>query len=124
MGTSTALAAIDISSTAAAAAAITIRSADTRGAPDLHNGNVTVGADTVLDSTDGGANAAGAAINLAGTVNGTTAGQESLTITAADGTVTLGGAIGGSTSLQFLTVATTAPLALPAVTLKRAETST
>jgi hypothetical protein len=116
MGTSTALAAIDISSTAAAAAAITIRSADTRGA-QTYNGNVTLGADTVLDSTDGGANAAGAAINLAGTVNGTTAGQESLTITAADGTVTLGGAIGGSTSLQFLTVATTAPLALPAVTL-------
>jgi filamentous hemagglutinin family protein len=56
------------------------------------NGNVTLGSDVVLDT----AATAGGDISLNGTVNGTTAGGQNLTLVAGTGTINFGGAVGSS----------------------------
>lgn len=65
------------------------------------NGNVLLGVDVGLDSTNSGGVAAGAAIGITGTVEGTTGSTEDLFIQAGTGgVVTLGGAVGGTTRLN------------------------
>jgi hypothetical protein len=78
----------------------------TNGAQTYNDAAVLV-SDTSLD---------GNAITFASTINGTTAGSQSLSIVDA-GQTTLSGAIGGTTALNNLTVDTAESLQLPATTL-------
>lgn len=59
-----------------------------------------------VDTTNGGGTAAGASISYLSTLDATTAGMEALTLNAGTtGSVTFGGAIGGTTRLGGLTIA-------------------
>ncbi len=68
------------------------------------NDSVILGTSVTLDTTNAGGSPAGANIGITGTVNGTTAGTESLTLQAAGGNITLGGAVGDTVRLDALTV--------------------
>ena len=82
------------------------------------NDNVGLGANVMLDSTNGGGSPAGATIAVTGTVNADLA-ANNRTLTLAGGTagnVTLSGAVGGTQALQSLTVTSANALTVPAVT--------
>ena len=79
-------------------------------------GPIVLGSGVTLDTTDGG-NAAGADLTLAGTVQGTTAGGQSLTLDSGAGNIALGGNIGTTTRLGALSV-TGAVLYSPATTIR------
>ena len=82
--------------------------------PVSFTGAVTLGATVTVNSdstTDG-------AISFSSTINGTTANTQALTLTAGTAAITLGGAIGGTTTLSNLTTTSGASaLALPAISL-------
>ena len=69
---------------------------------------LTASGTTVLDPTNAGGTAAGAAINFSSTIDGTVAGSQALTLTGGSGgIITLGGNVGTGTRLGALTVTTT-----------------
>ena len=82
------------------------------------NDNVRLGTNVTLDSTNGGGSPAGAAIGITGTVNADLASNNrTLNLTGGSaGNVTLSGAVGGTQSLQNLTVTNSNVLTVPAVT--------
>ncbi len=82
------------------------------------NDNVRLGTNVTLDSTNGGGAPAGAAIGITGTVNADLASNNrTLNLTGGSaGNVTLSGAVGGTQSLQNLTVTNSNVLTVPAVT--------
>ncbi len=83
----------------------------TAGNPITINDSVVLGTDITLNTT---AQAQpGADIFIDGTIDGTTAGTESLTLTAGTGTVELGSAVGSETSLGGLEVSSTSNLTVP-----------
>ncbi len=82
------------------------------------NDNVGLGTNVTLDSTNGGGSPAGATIGITGTVNADLASNNrTLNLTGGSaGNVTLSGAVGGTQSLQNLTVTNSNVLTVPAVT--------
>jgi uncharacterized protein DUF5649 len=82
------------------------------------NDNVGLGANVTLDSTNGGGSPAGANIGITGTVNADLAlNNRTLNLTGGTaGSVTLSGAVGGTQSLQNLTVTNSNVLTVPAIT--------
>ena len=67
-----------------------------------YNSAVTLAATVTLNSNAN--NTGNGAVDFVSTVNATTAGSQGLTVTAGTGTVTFGGAVGGSQKLASLTV--------------------
>lgn len=67
------------------------------------SGPMVLSASVLLDTTDGG-NFAGADLTLDGDIQGTTAGAQALTLASGNGDISLGGNIGTTTRLGFLTV--------------------
>ena len=82
------------------------------------NDNVGLGTNVTLDSTNGGGSPAGANIGITGTVNADLAlNNRTLNLTGGTaGSVTLSGAVGGTQSLQNLTVTNSNALTIPAIT--------
>lgn len=89
-------------------------------------GNVVLGANVGLDTTNSGANAAGANVtHTSGTIEGTTDVTEDLFINAGTGgAISLGGAIGGTTRLATFQVTNGATLSTQAVRAETITTST
>jgi filamentous hemagglutinin family protein len=72
------------------------------------NGASTLGANILLDTTNGGGSAAGANIGMNGAINATTADTEGLTLRAGTaGDITLNGAIGNNTALGAFQITST-----------------
>ncbi len=98
-GTSTLAGALNTNSLNITAAAIDLNGATVTTANNQsYNGIVTLGSDTALTTTNNGA------VNFSSTVNAATAGAQSLAVDTGMGTVTFGGAVGGTNSLASLTV--------------------
>ncbi len=94
------LASLSVTSSAPVANAITIQNVTTSGAAptqQTYTGAVTLGASAVFTANNG-------AIKFTSTIDATTAGVEGITCAAGTGTVTIGGAIGGSTPIGNLTI--------------------
>jgi filamentous hemagglutinin family protein len=87
----------------------------TAGQGILVTGNLIVNGLRSLDTTNGAAT--GADIGVTGTINGTTAGTDVLTLAAGTaGNISLGGAVGGTTRLGIIEVATAHNVTTVAVT--------
>ncbi len=67
------------------------------------NAPITLSADVTIDTTNGGA-ATGGALTIAGTIEGTTAGQEDLALRTGTANISVTGAAGGTTRLGELRV--------------------
>ena len=75
---------------------------------------MTLGANTTLTTTN-------SAVTFSSTVNGTTAGSQSLTIAQGSGAVSFGGVVGSTTSLSSLAVSGSGSIALRSVTTSGAQ---
>ncbi|QDU28396.1 Hemolysin, chromosomal [Anatilimnocola aggregata] len=103
--------AINIGANISTDAAATNAGSVTFTGPVVLTGNVAIDTDAT-SGTDG-------AVTFTSTVNGTTAGAQSLTINSGSAAIALSGAVGNAVSLSGLVVSTTSasPFVLPAVTL-------
>ena len=97
IGGTTAVSSLSVTSTNAAATAITIQSVTT-SLSQTYNGNVTLGAATTTLRTTN------SSVSWSGAVNATSAGTQSLTLALGSGTATAGGSIGGATAIGSLTI--------------------
>ncbi len=100
--------------TIALPAAVTTSNAGGASGNQTYGSAITLGADTTLTATGG-------TVSFTSTVDGTTAGQEDLTIT---GNGSFGTAVGGTTALGALSVSGTTNLAGGAVTTQGTQTYT
>jgi len=90
-----------------AAVPITLSTANivTNGGPVVFNGAVTLAANSLIDTTSGGANAAGAPVSFLSTVDANASGAQSLTVNAGTGgDVYVAADIGTTTALGALTL--------------------
>lgn len=87
-------------------------------------GVVLTGSNVTLDSTNAGAAAGGAAVAINATVNGNTAGAQSLTLDAGNSSasdISISGAIGGTTRIGALTITNGDVVQLQAITATSIE---
>ena len=99
VGGSMPLASLSVTSTAAAVNAITLGNVTTGalGGAQTYTGKVTLGTTATLGTNNGN-------VSFTGTVDGTGAGAQGLTVSAGTGTVSFGGAVGGNTTLSAFSV--------------------
>src|SRR5207245_1599295 len=107
VGTTQALADLDVTATTINLAGATVRVEDQGGNTATFTGAVVLQTDVTID-TDGTADNNRSVV---GSLNGTTNGTESLTVTGGTGTVSLQ-AVGTTTALEFLSITTSGTITL------------